>query len=394
MKRIYYHYQPRGLRKLKAKITLKAFLISLFLISIIGTATYKSAFAFFSDVASSVGNTFSAAATFPGVDSISTPTPTPTDTPPTPTPTGAIISFQGQSSVAVGEEFTLDTFVDSNGLSVSGTTMRVNFPSSTFLGVSLQPGTLFSTQLGSPVISVGSTSGSFGRPAPITPNIDGIMSLLKLRATNTTSVPEIIEYDDSTVVAATETGSTNAVGQKNPFLVSVATPSRTIVINEIMWSGSGSIADEWIELRNTTNAPIDLASWKIVNLAGAAPDNIFEISSGTIPANGYFLISNYNSTNASSILNVSPDVTDTSVNLNNDGEQLVLRDATNTTIDVANISAAWFAGVNSPTPKKSMERNATPGDGSQAANWHTATTATNLDAGATELATPKAANSL
>ena len=67
-----------------------------------------------------------------------------------------------------------------------------------------------------------------------------------------------------------------------------------VVISEIQTSGAGGANDEWIELYNPTNQPIDLFDWSIQYRGGDAttfsrknftPEN-------TIPANGFFLIGN------------------------------------------------------------------------------------------------------
>lgn len=168
-----------------------------------------------------------------------------------------------------------------------------------------------------------------------------------------------------------------------------------VVINEINWAGSnGDGNDEWIELRNTTSNPINLAGWIVENLGtGSGPGADITISSGTIPADGFFLISNKGQTDSK--VNVAPDITDTSVSLVNGGEQLVLKTNLTVTIDTANGVSAWFEGSNA-TPKKSMERTSPPGDGTVGSNWQTATTHTNMDgSGSTdEFGTPKAANGI
>jgi len=54
-------------------------------------------------------------------------------------------------------------------------------------------------------------------------------------------------------------------------IVSAATNNGDVVINEIMWMGSvGNSNDEWIELRNMTDADINLSGWKIDG-AGSEP---------------------------------------------------------------------------------------------------------------------------
>lgn len=169
----------------------------------------------------------------------------------------------------------------------------------------------------------------------------------------------------------------------------------SVVISEINWVGSnGDGLDEWVELCNTANSPIDLTSWVIEKLGtGNGPDANVVIPSGSIPANGFFIISN--NTQANSKINVPPDLVDSNVSLDNGGEQLVLKNSVGTTIDTANGTGAWLEGDNS-TPKKSMERINPVSDGTQAIAWQTAFTHTNMDASEStdEFGTPKAANGL
>lgn len=168
-----------------------------------------------------------------------------------------------------------------------------------------------------------------------------------------------------------------------------------IVINEIMWMGTASnSADEWVELRNTTANTIDLSSWIIENL-GPGNNSITVPSGKSISPNGFFLIAN--DTKEAGGHNIDPDyVTNIGIS-NSPSEQLILRvSAAGAIIDTADNNAGdWFAGENGigQNPDKSMERNDTPDDGTIITNWHTATSATNMDADTDDLATPKAANS-
>jgi len=187
----------------------------------------------------------------------------------------------------------------------------------------------------------------------------------------------------------------NTVTTENAFPVTPPVTSfQTVVINEIMWMGNNthnSTVDEWIELRNTTNQSIDLSNWIIERLGDVTNPYIVIPVGKSIPANGYFLIANYDLTHISSILNILPDVVNSNISLDNNGELLILRDSALSHIDVANGNNAWLKGSNG-TPKKSMQRILVPGDGTNGNNWIDATTSTNLDSGTTELATPKAAN--
>src|SRR3989338_5686141 len=163
----------------------------------------------------------------------------------------------------------------------------------------------------------------------------------------------------------------------------------SVVLNEIMWSGSNAVpSDEWVELKNNTSSAIDLTNWGIENLGDSATPNI-NMTSGIIPANGYFLIANNSKDN--SVINVDPDFETSSMELINTGEQKNLINNKGILVDTANDSGVWFAGDND-VPKKSMSRNSPSGDGSLSSNWHTSTTSVNLDPGELELATPQTAN--
>lgn len=172
----------------------------------------------------------------------------------------------------------------------------------------------------------------------------------------------------------------------------------SVVINELMWMGSSTNTDdEWIELRNMTGNPIDLSNWQITSLVGTSNTEtlMLTIPSGkTISANGYFLISHFNKD--TSVINVEPDLVDTHVVLRNSDLQIKLYKGIWT--NLANLIDTADDGSGSPlagnnTTKKSMERNDSPGNGTNVSNWHTATTQNNLDSGATDLATPKSTNS-
>ena len=74
----------------------------------------------------------------------------------------------------------------------------------------------------------------------------------------------------------------------------------TVVINELMWMGSSASSyDEWIELRNLTSQPIDATNWLLTKKASGAEVPMLNLpAEATIPANGYFLISNYGTDSA------------------------------------------------------------------------------------------------
>lgn len=229
-------------------------------------------------------------------------------------------------------------------------------------------------------------------------------ALFKDTATSTSNV-----FTASDVFFSPSPGEPTSTPTATPSPSPTATPSPTptptggiptvesgdVVINEINWGGSTiSIADEWIELRNTKSYSIDITGWIIENLGTSGSPDI-TLPSGIILADGFYLISNYGK--EGSRINIDPDFSTTAVHLDNDGEQLRLKTDIGELIDVANSSIdTWFKGVNSPPPKKSMERKDLPGDGTVADNWQDASTHTNMDgSGASdEFGTPKAQNGL
>ena len=176
--------------------------------------------------------------------------------------------------------------------------------------------------------------------------------------------------------------------------------SGDVVINELMWMGTSlSTADEWIELRNMKDYEIDLSGWQITRKFGGTEVLMLTIPSGkTIAANGYFLISNYQSSSSQINDSIISDLITTAVALNNSDLQIKLYkdDWTN----ITNLIDSADDGIGSPaagdnTFKYSMERNDTPGDGTQASSWHTCVdpaSSSFWDAGASERGTPGGAN--
>lgn len=168
--------------------------------------------------------------------------------------------------------------------------------------------------------------------------------------------------------------------------VEAAAPG-SVVINEVAWAGSADSAnDEWIELYNTTGLPVNLSGWTIED------DGVPAYTlSGTIPANGYFLIED-------SEVAVNPNAADLVLNLSlaNTGDSLVLKDGTGAVIDTVNGSGgAWPAG--SSATNASMERMNVFASGDDPANWFTSdgsgSTAT-ASAGSLIVGTPAMLNSV
>lgn len=122
------------------------------------------------------------------------------------------------------------------------------------------------------------------------------------------------------------------------YLEATPTPppvaSKTIVITEVAWMGTAASAeDEWIELLNTTTAPVDLAGWQIRTFRSQYGDNIFAVIqlSGIIQPGEFFLLERVDDNTVKGIdadliypASVTFGGTSHSTQLSNSGELLLL----------------------------------------------------------------------
>ena len=133
-----------------------------------------------------------------------------------------------------------------------------------------------------------------------------------------------------------------------------------VVISEISWMGNNdSYSNEWIELYNKTDFPIDLEGWKI-----SSRNNNLEIQlEGEIAEKSFYLIER---TNDNAVLEVLADKIYKG-SLNNNGENLELLNASGDLIDSVDCSSGWFFGDNET--KQTMERRSPLIVGSDPGNW-------------------------
>ncbi len=133
-----------------------------------------------------------------------------------------------------------------------------------------------------------------------------------------------------------------------------------IVINEIAWMGSeGSFADEWIELYNNINSPINLNGWTLRSTDGTPEINL----TGTIAANEFYLLER---TDDETVPDIKADLIYKG-SLSNQGEFLELITASGETADQINCSSGWFTGDNET--KRTMERKSPYLPGNSLENW-------------------------
>lgn len=139
-----------------------------------------------------------------------------------------------------------------------------------------------------------------------------------------------------------------------------AAGTEMVVINEIAWMGtSKSYSDEWIELYNNSDSDVVLDGWKLNASDGAPAISL----SGTIPANGYFLLEK---TDDGSVTGIPADLI-YSGSLGNTAEDLKLIDSAGIVVDEVD---TWYAGDNAA--KATMERIDSNVAGMSSTNWATA----------------------
>jgi len=154
-----------------------------------------------------------------------------------------------------------------------------------------------------------------------------------------------------------------------------------VMLGEISWAGSSrSTSDEWIELWNQSDQPIQIGQW---TLHGAADNGktLTLPADAIIPPQGTFIISNYAANDLKSVLLSTPNVVTTTVSLSNSVFKIQLIDSNGVLVDEVGDSTTPPAGSSLPI-KISMIRDRISGD------WKNASVATNLIQGITDLATP------
>jgi PKD repeat protein len=132
---------------------------------------------------------------------------------------------------------------------------------------------------------------------------------------------------------------------------------RKIVFNEIAWSGSkGSANDEWIELKNISDSPINLKGWQILDKAKQIKI-VFKENQTLLPQRIYLL----ERSDDNSVPGLLADIIYSGM-LNDDNEELYLFNENCSLEDEIIAVPDWSAG--DKTEKKSIERGID-------LSWHT-----------------------
>lgn len=149
------------------------------------------------------------------------------------------------------------------------------------------------------------------------------------QTSTTTATSTIVSVSDNStnnfsVRAVDKTGNWSA-----PQTTTVVVSSMPVVINEVAWAGTSAdySNDEWIELYNRTNYPVNLQNWILYSKTDMGP---YINLSGSIPARGYYLMER---TDDNTVSDIPADWKGSfGSGLNNSGEILALSYAS-TTID-------------------------------------------------------------
>jgi hypothetical protein len=154
-------------------------------------------------------------------------------------------------------------------------------------------------------------------------------------------------------------------------------PAGPLLIGEIAWAGSSkSTADEWLELWNLGDEPIDLTGYRLVGAGGS--DGIIFDATHVIPPRSAFLVANYDA--EKSAMAIDPQLVTSAVSLPNDKLKIELFDPDGVLVDMAGDGAAPSAGFSSST-KASMLRKPDGG-------WRSSDTQGRMDEGIADFGTP------
>lgn len=188
-------------------------------------------------------------------------------------------------------------------------------------------------------------------------------------STLTTSTTSTIS-STTTTYPYTTTISTTTISTTSTTSTTLS-DSFVIFINEIMYNPSASQGsdnyNEWIELYNPTDNPVDLSDWSLCDdnlLAGYVNHSTGEtcLNSGMIiPANGYAIITDggtgtdvYLNFNVSyDAISLHVDYSSVCVGLSNEGETIILKDSSNDLVD----SVAYNSSLGANGNGHSLERS-------------------------------------
>jgi hypothetical protein len=154
-------------------------------------------------------------------------------------------------------------------------------------------------------------------------------------------------------------------------------PPQSVVINEILYEPLVGYS-EFIELFNRTADTVDVQGWKIIDASSSSGNRIQFPSESLLLLPNHFLVIAADSSFFARypLLKASTGgltlVTHKDLSLNNSGDDVVLVDQTNTTIDSLRYSPSWHnPSLNTSTVGKSIERINPSFESNDRRNWST-----------------------
>ncbi len=161
--------------------------------------------------------------------------------------------------------------------------------------------------------------------------------------------------------------------------VRVGFPERTLVINEIMFAPLTGNA-EYIEFYNASQSDVDVAQWKVHDRVNSGSANEFKLStkSKMVHAGESFVLASDSSllrmySSPSSDDRLVTIVNQSSLSLNNDGDDIVLVDPSGTIIDSVSYSPSWHNPNVTDKTGRSLEKINPLLSANIARNWTTCT---------------------
>ena len=225
-------------------------------------------------------------------------------------------------------------------------------------------------------ISVTASAGTMSGENSFEPIIDGTASLTMQNNTPNPDVTLTVRDDVYPAITGSIVVEIRPVGD-------TAGP-RDVVISEVNWYGNGVTSeDEWIEIRNTSGAELNLSGWTIEGAGTGAAS--YTIDTPTLlEAGAYLVIGQLQGPDVdgqrTSLTGVSP-VQLGNLSLTNTGEQLTLRDIDGNLVDQTP-PANWPAGDSGDLLSMERRDDVTGGgysDGTAPGAWYTWNSADNRD---------------
>ncbi|MEK7118528.1 MAG: lamin tail domain-containing protein, partial [Patescibacteria group bacterium] len=221
----------------------------------------------------------------------------------------------------------------------------------TFFGTGEAASTLLATSTNGAGISLRST----------TVDESGNWTITLVLQEGTTTVSFVLRDAAENISSTTE----RVVAVALPPAVLIHISAGSVLLSEIMW-GPRDMENEWVELYNATDAPVDLAYLTLKT----ADEGMSVALSGVIAPHSYYVLSREREDGSSALVFPTPDlVASFGLGLDDGGEELVLVGEDETVIDVLPYCANW-CGKGGGIHGLSMERHRPLlATGDYSANW-------------------------